>query len=303
MSPLPENPLVSIVTPSYNTGRFIEETLRSVSEQGYPLVEHIVLDSGSTDETAEILARFPTVRLIKTSPCGLSEKLNQGFSIVRGDIVAWLCADDCYLPGAIAKAVDAFKRNPDVALVYSNQLEVDEHSVEIRRKRSKQASFQELLDEANYVGSMCFIRREALERVGLIDIRYHHVLDWDLWIRISRMFPILYVDDWWTSFRVHGGQLSRVHKYASWIEGRKMSREHGARFFSPLFWTYWSGKFSRAGLLLRQGQFRVFNSKLRDFLVGFAWRHGNKKDKKVKPHSSQGRAPPARDQSRTSKRV
>lgn len=273
MKPLPETPLVSIVTPSYNTGRFIEETLRSVREQDYPCVEHIVLDSGSTDETPDILARFPSVRLIRPAPGGVSEKVNHGFSIAQGDIVGWLCADDYYLPGAIAKAVEALKRNPDAALIYCNNVLVDEDSVEIERIRSKQATFRELLDEWNLVPQhTAFMRREALERVVPLDPRYPLVPDWDLCIRISKQYPILYVDDWWAAFRIRRGQLSDVHKYAAWRQARKMTREHGAAFFSPLLRGYWRGKFRRAGLLLRQGQFKAFNAKLRDFLVGFAAR-------------------------------
>jgi glycosyltransferase involved in cell wall biosynthesis len=274
VKPLPETPLVSIVTPSYNTGRFIEETLRSVEDQDYPLVEHIVLDSGSTDETPEILARFPSVRLITPAPGSLTEKMNLAFSIARGDIVGWLCADDYYLPGAIAKAVEALKGNPAAALVYCNNILVDEDSVEIERVRSKQASFRELMDEWDLVPQhTAFVRREALERVGpVVDTRYPLVSDWELWIRISREFPILHVDDWWGAFRIRRGQLSDVHKYAAWRQARKMTREHGARFFSPLFWEYWGGKFSRAGRMLRRGQFRVFHSKLRDFFDGFVRR-------------------------------
>jgi glycosyltransferase involved in cell wall biosynthesis len=270
MKPLPENPLVSVVTPSYNTGRFIEETLRSVEVQDYPRIEHIVLDSGSTDETLDILARFPSVRLITPAPSGQIEKMNHAFSIAQGDIITWLCADDYYLPGAVAKAVAALKSNPTAALVYCNFLNVDENSIEISRMQSKQSSSRELVDERNWVPSQtAFIRREALERVGPISTRYMHVADWDLFIRISQNFPILYVDDRWGAARVRKGQLSDVHKYRFWFQARKMTREHGARFFSPLFWEFWSGKFLRAGLMLRRGQFPVFKSKLRDFLVGF----------------------------------
>lgn len=273
MKPLPETPFVSIVTPSYNTGRFIEETLRSVEMQDYPFVEHIVLDSGSTDETSDILARFPSVRLIRPAPSGVCEKVNEGFSIAKGEIIAWLCADDYYLPGAIAKAVEALKRSPDAALVYCNFLHVDEHSVEIDRPRSKQASARALVEEENWVPSQTvFMRREALERVGPVDTRHMHVADWDLFIRISKHFPILYVDDWWSASRVRKGQLADVHKYRFWIQARKMTREHGAPFFSPLFRDYWRGKVSRAGLMLLKGQFSVFNSKLLDFLIGFCLR-------------------------------
>jgi glycosyltransferase involved in cell wall biosynthesis len=269
VKPLRPNPLVSIVTPSYNTGRFIEETLRSVQEQDYPRIEHIVLDSGSTDETPSILARYPSARVI-SHPGGVSEKVNHGFSLATGEILAWINADDYYLPGAVSKAVAALQQHPEVALVYCNYLHVDETSVEIDRERSKQAGFRQLIDERNYVPHQtAFFRREALEKVGEVDVRYPLVQDWDLWIRISREFPILHVDDWWAAFRVSRGQRSDVHKYAFWSQGRKMTREHGARFFSPLFWDYWRGKVSRAGRMLLRGDLRTLAPKLRDFLRGF----------------------------------
>lgn len=258
---------MSVVTPSYNTGRFIEETLRSVHEQDYPRVEHIVLDSGSTDETPEILARFPSVRLITPAPGGVSEKVNHGFEIAQGEIIAWINADDYYLPGAISKAVAALRGHPEAALVYCNYLHVDEDSVEVERERSKQAGLRELLEERNWVPHQTvFMRREALDHVGTVNTRYPLVQDWDLWIRIAKEFPILWVDDWWAAFRVSRGQRSDVHKYAFWSQGRRMTREHGARFFTPLFRDYWRGKLTRAGRMLLRGDLRTFRTKLGDFL-------------------------------------
>lgn len=273
MNPLPETPLVSIVTPSYNTGRFIEETLRSVQMQDYPCIEHIVLDSCSTDQTPEILARFPSVRLIRPAPPDLTGKMNMGFAVARGDIVSILCADDYLLPGAVTKAVNALRANKEAAIVYCNFLSVDENSAEIERLRSKQVSFRELVDERNWIPSQtAFLRREAVERVGPFKERYMHVCDWDLFIRISKLFPILYVDDNWGAARVRKGQMSDVHKYAFWRQARRMTQGHGAPFFSHLFLDYWHGKFVRATAMLRNGQFAVFNSKLRDFVAGFARR-------------------------------
>jgi glycosyltransferase involved in cell wall biosynthesis len=269
MKPLPETPLVTIVTPSFNTGRFMEETLRSVRDQGYPRIEHIVLDSGSTDDTLEILARYPWVRLVTSGPTKLTAKLDYGFSIAQGDIVGWLCADDYYLPGAIAKAVETLKAHPDAGMAYCNFLHVDEQGVEIDRERSKQVGVRELLDERLYVPTQgAFMRREALERVGPLDRRYTLVCDWDLWIRIGKLYPLVYVDDWWGAFRIRKGQLSQVHKYEFWIQERRMTRGHGARFFSPLFWDYWGGKFARAGNMVLRGQFGILGTKLRDLWVG-----------------------------------
>jgi glycosyltransferase involved in cell wall biosynthesis len=263
LMPLPPMPLVSIVTPSYNTGPFIAETLRSVRDQAYPRVEHIVLDSGSTDETLQVLEQFPNVTLIRNAPGSMCDKLNLGFSLARGDVVAWLCADDYYCPGAIAKAVEALQQNPETALVYCNDLRVDELSVEIRRTPSRQTRHRELVQEQNYLPNpTVFMRREALAAVGAVDIRFPLVCDWDLWIRISRRFVIRYVDDWWAAYRERAGQLNQTYWYAAWAQGRRMTRMHGAGFFRPYSCSAWYRKLLRVASIIRVGARRAIHSKL-----------------------------------------
>jgi glycosyltransferase involved in cell wall biosynthesis len=266
-------PLVSIITPSLNCGAYIEETLRSVAQQDYPRVEHIVLDSGSTDETLAILASYPSVRLVTAAPHGVSAKVNHGFSIARGEIIGWLNADDFYLPGAISKAVDSFKRNPGVAVVYGNLVQVDEHSVELdERERTRQAGWQEMLARQYVPLCSAFVRREALERVGPLDMRYPLVQDWDMWLRISKQFAMLYVDDWWGAFRVREGQHSDLYKYDLWVQSRKMTKEHGARFL-PLFRDYWGTKLGNAGRMILNGEFGRLRSKLCSYIRSFGRHH------------------------------
>lgn len=263
------NPLVSIVTPSFNTGAFIEASIQSVEQQDYPCIEHIVLDSGSTDGTLDVVARHPAVLLVTPAPQSVSEKMNLGFSKARGEIVAWMNADDLYLPGAISKAVDALTRNPGVAVVYCNSLQVDERGVEIGRERTKQASWQEMLAHGYIPAGSAFVRREALERVGLVDTRYPLVQDWDLFLRISKQFPTLYIDDWWSAFRIRQGQRSDLYTHDFWIQARKMTKEHGGGFF-PLFQDYWGTKLGRAGRMVRNGEFRRLRSKLSKYILSVA---------------------------------
>ena len=271
MTPLPETPLVSVVTPSYNTGRYIEETLRSVQAQDYPRLEHLVLDSESSDQTGAVLARFPDVRLIRPGPTGLVQKMNLGFPAARGEIVAWLCADDYYLPGTVRKAVEILKRHPQVAVVYANDLLVDERSVEIQRVRSRQTSHSELVHHRNWLPHpTVFIRREALACVGPLDDRYPLVCDWDLWIRLSQRFPILFVDDWWAAFRVHADQRSNRYKYQAWQEACRMTRGHGASYFSPHTRHYWGRKLAGAGALFCRGELSVLGAKLRELMAAMA---------------------------------
>jgi len=261
VNPLPDVPLVSIITPSYNTGGFIEETLRSIEQQDYPRVEHIVLDSGSTDGTLEILARHPSVRLVAQAPQGLSAKINQGFSLARGEIIGWMNADDLYLPGGISKAVAALKSNPDAGLVYCNFLWVDEHGTELDRLRTRQASWRGLLSSLYIPQESTFLRREVLAQVGPVETRYPLVQDWELWLQISKKFPIQYVDDWWSAGRIREGQRSDLYRFDFWLQARKMTKEHGGTL-APLFCDYWGTKLGRAARMLRKGQFSRLGWKL-----------------------------------------
>lgn len=264
-------PLVSIVTPSFNTGAFIEATIQSVEQQDYPCIEHIVLDSGSTDGTLEILARHPAVRLITQAPQGVSAKMNLGFSLARGDIICWLNADDYHFPGAVTKAVEALKSHPEAGMVYCNLLQVDEHGVEIHRERMKQASFRDMLHR-NYASlETAFVRREAVERVGPVDTRYPLAQDWEWLIRIAKLYPILWVDDWWGANRVQPGQRSQLYMSDVWPQVRKMTREHGGPFL-PLFWSYWGVKLPRAVAMMRAGQFTRLAAKVRTHITSFGRR-------------------------------
>src|SRR4030042_1306962 len=114
-----EDPLVPIVPPSLNKGRFIEETILSIKNQTYPRIEHIVIDGGSTDETLDILKKYSNSLIWISEPDkGQSDAINKGWRMAKGDILGWLNADDTYMPWAVETAVRFFAENPDVGMVY-----------------------------------------------------------------------------------------------------------------------------------------------------------------------------------------
>ncbi len=109
---------VSIITPSYNQGKFIERTLRSVADQTGAEIEHVIFDGGSTDNTVEILDRFrPPVRWISKKDNGQTDAVNQGICATDGEVIGWLNSDDVYYPGTIARVVNYFTAHPDVDVV------------------------------------------------------------------------------------------------------------------------------------------------------------------------------------------
>ena len=119
-------PLVTIVTPSYNQGRFIRATIESVLAQDYPAIEYIIMDGGSTDETAAIASEYnERLTFISEPDRGQSHAVNKGFRMARGEIVNWINSDDVILPGAVGHAVRALTQHPRVGAVYGEGYTID----------------------------------------------------------------------------------------------------------------------------------------------------------------------------------
>ena len=126
--------LVSIVTPSYNMARYLPRTIESVLSQDYPSIEYIVVDGGSTDGTLDILSRYgPRLRYMTGKDKGPSDAAHRGFLEAKGEIFAWLNADDTYLPGAVRMGVEYLRDHPDIDVVYGEGYWVDERG-SVRRR-------------------------------------------------------------------------------------------------------------------------------------------------------------------------
>src|SRR5437667_5688340 len=128
-------PRISIVTPSYNQGKYLEQTIRSVLDQGYPNLEYIICDGGSTDISVEIVKKYSD-RLAwwcSEKDRGQSDAINKGWRRATGDILAYLNSDDVLLPGAIERVVRAFQQTPSAGVVYGDWTCLDEHGSELGR--------------------------------------------------------------------------------------------------------------------------------------------------------------------------
>lgn len=139
--------LVSVITPSFNQARYLEQTIRSVLGQGYPRIEYIVVDGASTDGSVEIIKKNADKLAwwVSERDSGQAEAINKGLGRATGEIAAWLNSDDYYLPGAVSSAVRVFEENPDVVLVYGDMLAVDENGDPFNTLRYKQLTLQDLL--------------------------------------------------------------------------------------------------------------------------------------------------------------
>jgi glycosyltransferase involved in cell wall biosynthesis len=201
---------VSVVTPAFNAGPFLERTLHSVLDQRYPNLEYIVQDGGSTDETPRVLERFrSSLSHVASEPDhGQSEALNRGFRHASGDILAYLNADDLLLPGSLHYVGAFFTSHPDVDVLYGHRVLIDGEDREIGRWVLPPHD-QEILSWADYVPQeTLFWRRAAWEAAGArIDETFQFAMDWDLLVRFRESGArFVRVPRFLGAFRVHADQ-------------------------------------------------------------------------------------------------
>lgn len=199
-----ENPLVSVVTPTYNMARFLEETIQSVLTQDYPHIDYIVMDGGSTDGTVELLKKYEGRLRYQSAPDrGQADAINNGFANSHGSVFAFLNADDTYLPGAVGKAVRHLLAEPSVKMIYGEAYYVDEHGKMIERYPTLQFD-PKLLNSRCYICQPAsFLWSDTFSKAGMMNVDQHVALDYDLWIRIAKMFSMRKIDDYLATSRMY----------------------------------------------------------------------------------------------------
>ncbi len=199
-------PLVSIITPSYNQARFLEETIQSVVSQDYPNLEYIIVDGGSTDGSLEIIQRYAN-RLawwVSEPDRGQTDAINKGFNRARGEVLAWLNSDDTYLPGAISQAVAYLQSHPEAALVYGDADLIDEQGNVLGPFPARQTDLHRMLRGSVHIPQQAsFFRGELWPKVGPLDEEFYFAMDYDLWLRLTKHGSLLYTPQRWANFRLH----------------------------------------------------------------------------------------------------
>lgn len=207
-----EMTLVSIVTPSYNQAKYLEQTMLSVFAQDYPHIEYIVIDGASTDGSVDIIKKYAEKLAYWASEkdSGQADAINKGFTRATGEIIAWLNSDDYYLPGAVSAAVKVFDENPDAVLVYGNMLAVDDNGKTFNTLNYKQFTLEDLLCFQIIGQPAVFMRRSALQKTSGLNLDFHFLLDHLLWIQLARHGRILHVEQTWASARYHPEAKNRA---------------------------------------------------------------------------------------------
>ncbi len=204
-------PRITVITPSFNQGNFIEQTINSVLNQNYPELEYFVMDGGSTDNTLEVLKKYDGRLLwISERDKGQSHAINKGLRMATGEIIAFLNSDDLYEPGSLLKVGTFFTTFPDANWLTGKCRTVDWAGREIRKGITlykntwlKLRSYG-VLAVLNYISQPAtFWSRKVVRRVGDFDESLRYAMDYDYWLRVGSKFKLWVLNDYLACFRVH----------------------------------------------------------------------------------------------------
>lgn len=221
-----KEPLVSVITPSYNQGIFITETIESVINQTYKNIEYIIVDGASTDNTKEILDKYKDVENIKIlieKDNGQSDAINKGFKLAHGEIVGWINSDDILKQDCVENIVNMYNANKDAAIFYGDIDFIDENSNFIKTLKAIDITYNSLLNKNPDVfqpGS--FYNREYVEKVGYLDDKIHFTMDYDLWLRLLKLGKAINLHKTLSGFRLQ-------------LNSKTMSSGNWKKFWGDIF--------------------------------------------------------------------
>jgi glycosyltransferase involved in cell wall biosynthesis len=218
---LSPEPLVSIVTPSYNHGHFLRRTIESVLAQTYPNIEYIVIDGGSTDETLNVLRSYgDRIRWLSEPDSGQTNAINKGFGLARGELMGYLNSDDVLAtPEAITKVVEYLRDHPSCDLVYGDADYIDEDGNVTGTYPTAPYSFDRLLEDCCICQPAAYWRGRAAEEIGLFDERLDYAMDYDYWLRLDRSgFIIRHMPETIAQSRLHSTAKTLVARHAIYRE-------------------------------------------------------------------------------------
>jgi len=206
-------PRIAVVTPSFNTARFVGVAVRSVLDQRYPNLDYIVMDGGSTDGTADVLKSFgDQIRWVSKADGGQADAIALGFSQTTGEILAWLNSDDMYCAGAFEAVAEFFRDHPEIDVVYGDANYVDANGFKISPcVHIEPFSKERLLSYSDFiVQPATFFRRSAYEAAGGMNPKFNWALDYDLWIRMAERSKFAYLPKLLANYRWVGNNKSAI---------------------------------------------------------------------------------------------
>ncbi len=235
-------PLISIITPSFNQAKFLRRTIESVLSQDYPCFEYIIIDGGSDDGSQHIIRDYED-RLAyweSVPDKGQTDAINKGFAKAKGKYLAWLNSDDTYQPGGISEAVAYLEEHPETGMVYGDCLFIDAQDREIGRFPAAQTDYKRLRQGYVHIPQQAsFFRADLWHEVGPLDPTFFFAMDYDLWVRIAKLAQLVYLPGHtWACFRLHGDAKTIAADARCWPEMLRVHYREGGHWLSPIVFKY-----------------------------------------------------------------
>lgn len=225
------NPKISIVTPSFNQGKYLEKTILSVLEQGYPNFEYIIIDGGSTDNSVEIIKKYEQhlKYWVSESDRGQSHAINKGFEHTTGDLLAWLNSDDWYAPGALTAVAELYAANSDVGAVVGAGEMVDEAGNRMLYNQPLDVTIDTLFGWLKnfFWQPSCFFTKNAWDNCGPVDEDAHYAMDLDLWLKIARKYRFVITNTLISTSLNHDKAKMTEHHYEGLMEAAFVITKNG----------------------------------------------------------------------------
>jgi glycosyltransferase involved in cell wall biosynthesis len=251
-------PRISVITPAYNQGQYIEETIRSILLQGYPCLEYMIIDGGSTDGSIDIIRKYASwlAYWVSKPDRGQTSAINKGWRRATGDILSYINSDDSYLPGVLGTVARVFGTKSTVGMVYGAAEIINPSGRKLRTWKAKPFELKTMLAVDNIVPQpTVFFSRKALETVNYLDEKWHMIMDYDLSIRVGMQFTAVCVPQILARFRDHTNSKTRTQyerttaeilhfgttffaQHASCHDVQAAKRATLARYYYLLAWTY-----------------------------------------------------------------
>ena len=265
-------PSISVITPSFNQGIFLERTLASVATQSYPPLEHLIFDGGSSDNTVALLQRtHPPIRWVSKPDDGQADAVNQGLAVARGEVIAWINSDDLYAPEAFVRVARRFADDPDLDVVYGDaeHIDVDDQPFE---------AYPTGLWDPRLLPHVCFLcqpavffRRRVVQRIGLLNPELRYCMDYEYWLRLAAAgCRFAYLPETLAGSRLYSSNKTLADRPAVHREIAEMLH---SRFGSvPLRWVVAYANHSAASRWDRQRQPWRYSGRFWRLLITHQWR-------------------------------
>lgn len=225
-----EHPKISIITPSFNQGQFLEKTIQSVIGQNYPNLEYIIIDGGSTDNSVEIIERHQKqlTYWVSEKDRGQPHAFNKGLQYATSEIIGWINSDDIYLNRCLFEATEYLKSHQNVDIVFSDYIYIDEKGRYLKRRKEIPFNYSVYLWLGDCFHANCagFFRRKVFESIGGLDESLQYSMDYEFYLRAaSSGMKISHFRSYWAAYRLHGQSKSVFKSHMQRDEGQNIAAQ------------------------------------------------------------------------------